>query len=226
MPVFVSTVVLPVIEHASRKVCPVGVDVVYPVHFPAEHCAGAGQPASHAPQLFGSFVTSTQALPQNALPVGQQFDCEQICPLGHCLPHAPQWSDVAVRSKQPAEPPLSTSQRTMGPPPPSGTPASAGHEKSHCDAAHDGVPGTVPPAGGRHCFPHVPQLLRSLVRSKHPGVPWQTTFGAVQLSWHCPALQICPVAHWCPHAPQFVQSVDVLASQPPPLLPLLLEDES
>jgi hypothetical protein len=135
--------------------------------------------------------------------------------------HAPQWSEVAVRSKHPADPPLSTSHRTIGAPP-SGTEASAGHVKSHVDETHFGVATTAPPGGGRHAEPQAPQFCRSLVRSKHPGSPGQTTWGGVQLPWHWPALQIWPVAHACPHEPQLVQSVARFASQPPPLLLLLL----
>jgi hypothetical protein len=181
---------------------------------PAAHCAGEGQPASHAPQLFGSDVTSTHALPQNWLPCGQQVDCEQIWLVGHCTLHAPQWSEADVRSKQPGEPPLSTSQRVMGmtgeapaslaaastaasPPPllPLLPPTLAGHVNWQFDAVHAAVPGVVPPAGGRQLVPHVPQLPLSLVRSTHPGVPWQRTFGAVHGAWHWPALQSWLVPH-------------------------------
>jgi hypothetical protein len=118
----------------------------------------------------------------------------------------------------------------MGPPP-STTPASVGHVKTHCDAMQLAVPGTVPAAGGRHCVPHVTQFWLSLVRSKQPGSPGQDVFGATQGAWHCEATQMSPVVQMCPQPPQLVQSVCVSASQVPPpplLLPLLppLLDES
>jgi hypothetical protein len=101
----------------------------------------------------------------------------------------------------------------------------------HCDWAHVAVPTTEPPAGGRHCAPHVPQLSMSSVRSKQPGSVGQATFGDVHGAWHCPALQMSPVMHMCPQLPQLVQSVCVLASHmlPPPLLlplPLLLDESA
>jgi hypothetical protein len=118
----------------------------------------------------------------------------------------------------------------MGPPP-STTPASVGHENTHCDCTHVAVPDTVPPTGGRQGVPHEPQFWLSLVRLKQPGSVGQTTVGDEHGAWHCEATQMSPVGHLFPQLPQLSSSVIVSASHPPPpplLLPLLppLLDES
>ena len=69
-----------------------------------------------------------------------------------------------------------------------------GQVKPHCDWTQVAVPGTVPPVAAGHALPQVPQLPTSLVRSKHPGLPVQMDVGGVQGAWHCPALQMSPVA--------------------------------
>jgi hypothetical protein len=202
----------------------VGFDTVYPLHTPALHCAGAGHPASQAPQFFGSVWTLVH-VPQVLCPVGQHIDWVHVCEPGQGVPQLPQWSSDCVRSKHPGVP-LSALHCTMGPPP-STTPASVGHVKTHSDWMHVAVACTVPATGGRHCAPHVPQFWLSLVRSKQPATPGHVTMGSVQGAWHCEAWQMSPVGHMWPQLPQFSQSVAVLAPQllPPLLLPLLLPDE-
>ena len=87
-----------------------------------------------------------------------------------------------------------------------------GHVKVHCEATQWGVPGTLPPDGGKHWLPHMPQLSRSLVMSTH--CPQHSVRPFVQKSMHVPQLQVWPEPHLWPHMPQLKRSFIVSASQP------------
>jgi hypothetical protein len=74
------------------------------LHCPPEHVSPAAQAWPQAPQFSALVVTSTQALPQNACPAGQQRLEVQLEPAGQAFPHAPHDEASEVRSAHFAPP--------------------------------------------------------------------------------------------------------------------------
>ena len=69
-------------------------------------------------------------------------------------------------------------------------------------------PSTQPSAPG-HFLPHLPQFLGSERASTQ--APPHSDNPALQVSRHCPSLQVCvpplPLTHALPHCPQLLESV-------------------
>jgi hypothetical protein len=142
---------------------------------PPEHCVPVAQTLPQTPQFELSmvvFVHAAEAPDPHAVRPGAQLQllAAQDAPEGQVLPQLPQLALSFAVSTQVAP------QRV--------------EPLRHAAQA---PPEQISPAG--QALPQVPQLPTSLVRSKHPGLPVQTDVGGVHGAWHCPALQMSPVAH-------------------------------
>ena len=106
----------------------------------------------------------------------RQLPLTQVSPPEHVKPQPPQLPSLVCRSTQLPPHWVSIPEQLI----------------VHTPAEHTSL--------RPHAFPHVPQLLRSLVRTAHL-VP-QTTLPMAQP--HLPEVHVIPVAHESPQAPQLL----------------------
>jgi hypothetical protein len=190
----------------------------------------------HAPQLFSSFVRSTQVPLQSVRPVGQvQVPAWHILPPEHLLPHAPQLSLSVWRLTQTPGQQLSPVGQAQQVPAMHGSPA--GHllpqapqwlgsvfrfthwpEQSVSPETHEQVPfWQVSPLAVSHLTPQAPQwslLDRRSVQRQLPQLAPQLVRGVAQ-EQQLPLLQGSPGPQSHPHAPQLCGSLAVLTQIPP-----------
>ena len=67
-----------------------------------------------------------------------------------------------------------------------------------------------------HAFPHEPQFVSDVAKSKQ--VPLQSVSPGAQVVAHAPFEQTCPTPHSFPHFPQFDRAESVSVSHPGPLV--------
>jgi hypothetical protein len=114
------------------------------VHTPETHEAPFAQTFVQLPQLLTLLAVSRHAPSHTIEPMAQrQIPAEQVCPIGHAVPHAPQLVALPCKSTQA----LPHSVRR------------AAHEPPHLPAAQ-----ACPVA---HAVPHAPQFLASFAVSTH-----------------------------------------------------------
>jgi hypothetical protein len=176
----------------EQSVCPCG-----HAQLPETHDAPLSQTLPQPPQLFGSFEVSTQP------PLfGQLLSPD---PQTHAMTPPTVWQEAPAPQTTPHAPQLKLSMLRLTQ---EETPFAV-----HVVGAFAGQPHMLlvqtPPTA--HALPHVPQLLGSLVRSKHPFA--QAVFGA----WHTHMLftHASPIGHTLLQVAQWAGSLAVLVQTEP-----------
>jgi len=168
-------------------------------HAPAAQTSPVAHALEHTPQLVLSLLRSLQIPEHEVSPVPQLVEHApplQTCPVGQALPHVPQFVGSFFVSRHVPEQSL----------------RSEPHVVSHL------LPTQSWPAA--QTLPHVPQFSRSLVRLAQVRVPVpaspppHSASPPPHDSWHLPALQTSPAAHFVPQAPQLSRSVSSVAHVP------------
>ncbi len=197
-------------------------------HAPAtQACARLVQARPQVPQFEASVRVSTQAPAQLTVPVGQHFPFEQVVPLAHEAPHAPQLSGSVVVSTQIPPPqfvrpvgqhvPLEqvgVAPEQMVPHVPqwAGSVArltqASGQLSGHCAAVHPHVP-PVQTACGLHAVAQPPQCASSTSVFTQTGFAPQSVAAGVPAQAQAPETQGAYAArtptpwHERPHVPQY-----------------------
>jgi hypothetical protein len=197
--------------------------------WPETHAAPTGHAMPHAPQLFGSWVVSTQPfgqlvspIPQTQAVTGGAPKVWHIAPAPHTTPHEPQLELSLVRSTQ--APPQVVGLSGGQPQTPEVQTPLTRQAMPHWPQSEElferlwqpsgqvtvpegqvqagGIP--VQTAPGAHFVPHAPQLAGSVMTSVQTELHWS---GLAAGHAHAPLLHVAPWAHGIPHPPQLFVSV-------------------